>query len=107
MDATMKAEVKRAIALLLAFLLLFFGGVYALGASTSLRELAAMSRGLITCMALLVVCGLAMLSAGIWLVVTLGRNLRALWLGGSASALCGVVVLTGVLSKVIPCAGPS
>jgi hypothetical protein len=103
----MKSRVQRAIALLLAALLLFVGGIYALGGSSELREWAAMSQGLIACMVLLAVCGLTMISAGVWLVATLGRDRRALWMGGGASVLCGVVVLAGVLSKVIPCSGPS
>ncbi len=103
----MESKVQRAIALLVAALLLFFGGSHALGGSSELREWTAMSHSLIACMVLLAVCGLAMISAGVWLVLTLGRDRRALWMGGGASVLCGGVVLAGVLSKVIPCSGPS
>lgn len=43
---------------------------------------------------------------GLWNLVALGRNRIPLRLGGGAAVAAGFVLVAGVLTYVIPCAGP-
>jgi hypothetical protein len=87
--------------------MLIFGAIHALGAFGGLSEWSSMSRALDACLVLLFVGGIGMFVSGAWLLVRFGRAHRPLMLGGFAAALCGFVVIAGVLAKVIPCAGPT
>jgi len=102
----MKATSQRAGTLALALLMLLFGAMYARTGYSMLGEWAAISRALALCAVLFVTCGAVMAGCGVWLLVRT-ENARPLWIGGTATALCGFVILAGVLSNVIPCAGPS
>jgi hypothetical protein len=51
--------------------------------------------------------GPAMMAAGVWVLGSLGRHRLPLWIGGAAAVLSGAVLVTGVLTHVIPCSGPS
>ena len=88
-------------------LMLLFGAMYGRSGYALLGEWSAISRALAACAVLLVVCSAVMVASGIWLLVNKGSSARPLWIGGAATTLCGIVILAGVLSNVIPCAGPS
>lgn len=91
----------------LTALMLLFGAIYGRSGYALLGEWSAISRALAACAVLFVVCGVVMVACGVWLLVKKGDSARPLWIGGAATALCGIVILAGVLSNVIPCAGPS
>jgi hypothetical protein len=102
-----KAAFQQAGTLFLAMLILLFGAMYCRAGYALLGEWSAISRALAACAVLFVVCGAVMVACGLWLLLKMGSSTRPLWLGGAATALCGIVILAGVLAKVIPCAGPS
>lgn len=97
---------KRVAALLFTLLLLVFGVLYALGGAVALREWSAMPHTLVVCIVLIVVSGCVMVMSGLWLIVRLFRDLRPMWIGGAAMAVCGVVLAGGAATKLIPCSGP-
>ena len=104
----MKTTFQHPGTLALAVLMLLFGAIYGRGGLALLGEWAAISPVLAACAVLFLFCGAVMVGCGLWLLVRRGGGFyRPLWIGGSATALCGLVILAGVLSKVIPCAGPS
>jgi hypothetical protein len=88
-------------------LMLLFGAIYGRGGYALLGEWSSISRALAACAVLFVVCGAVMVACGLWLLLKMGSSARPLWIGGAATALCGIVIVAGVLSNVIPCAGPS
>jgi hypothetical protein len=91
----------------LACALLVFGMVSALGGYDFLREWSALRAGLAACALLLLLAGIVMLACG---AVALGfRAWRrgAFRLGGAATCISGAVLVTGVLTHTIPCAGPN
>jgi hypothetical protein len=102
-----KAAFQNTGTLFLAVLMLLFGAIYGRGGYALIGEWSAISRALAACAVLFVVCGAVMVACGLWLLIRIGRDSRPLWIGGAATALCGIVILAGVLSHVIPCAGPS
>jgi hypothetical protein len=51
--------------------------------------------------------GAGMLAGGVWMLGTRGTSRVALWIAGATSAASGVILITGVLTYVIPCTGPS
>jgi len=54
-----------------------------------------------------VVAGPIMLASGVGIFLSLGRHKLPLW-AGSISVICaGTSLIAGVLSYVVPCAGPS
>jgi len=54
-----------------------------------------------------VVAGPIMLASGVGIFLSLGRRKLTLW-AGSVSAICaGVSLVAGVLSYIVPCAGPT
>jgi hypothetical protein len=101
-----KAASQHAGTLFLAVLMLLFGAVYGRTGYALIGEWSAISRALAACAVFFLVCGAVMVVCGVWLLVKTG-SAHPLWIGGAATALCGVVILAGVLAKVIPCAGPS
>jgi hypothetical protein len=102
-----KAAVQHAGTLFLAMLMLLFGAIYGRSGYALLGEWSAISRALAACAVLLVVCSAVMVACGILLLVKKSSSAQPLWIGGAATTLCGIVILAGVLSNVIPCAGPS
>ena len=88
-------------------LMLLFGAIYGRGGYALLGEWSSISRALAACAVLFVVCGAVMVACSLWLLVKTSSSARPLWIGGAATALCGIVIVAGVLSNVIPCAGPS
>ncbi len=103
----MKAVLSRLGAGMLALFMLFFGAIYGFGGRDLLREWSAISLALRGCAVLLLLCGIAMVACAVWLLATLGRNARPLWIGGVMTTLCGGVLLAGVLANVIPCTSPT
>jgi hypothetical protein len=90
----------------LAVLMILFGAIHGRTGYALVGEWPAISGALATCAVVFVVCGVVMVACGVWLLAKMG-SARPLWIGGAATALCGFVILAGVLAKVIPCAGPS
>ncbi len=88
-------------------LMLLFGAIYGRSGYALIGEWAAISPALAACAVLFVICGAVMVACGLWLLMKKSGSARPLWIGGAATALCGIVILAGVLSNVIPCAGPS
>ena len=88
-------------------LMLLFGAIYGRTGYALIGEWSAISGALAACAVLFVICGAVMVASGLWLLVKKSGSARPLWIGGAATALCGIVILAGVLSNVIPCAGPS
>ncbi len=102
-----KAAFQQAGTLFLALIMLLFGAIYGRTGYALLGEWSAISGALAACAVLFVICGAVMFACGLWLLLKKGGSARPLWIGGAATALCGFVLLAGVLAKVIPCAGPS
>ncbi len=51
--------------------------------------------------------GPAMFGAGLWILGSLGRYRIPFRIAGYASAIAGIVLISGVLSYIVPCSGPS
>jgi len=86
---------------------IFFGFLVSRGGYSTLREWRSIGAGLFTCGALWVLAGPIMFVAGLWALVTFGGRATPLWLAGAASVVAGGSLLTGVLTHVVPCSGPS
>lgn len=87
--------------------MVFFGGLISVGGYGILRRWSSISVAFAACGALWLLAGPVMLVAGLWVLGSLGRRRIPLWAGGAAAVLSGVVLVAGVLTYVIPCAGPS
>lgn len=97
---------RRVGAILLTLPLVGFGAFFAFSGSVALREWTAMSAALIACLVLIAASACGMVASGVWLLARRFCQLRALWIGATASAVCGLVLIGGTLAHVIPCSGP-
>ena len=106
METAIQKARRIAVAIVAAAGMLFLGLLVSAMGYQTLREWSFISPAYASCGLLWVVAGPVMLVAGLWLLGSLGRNRIPLLVGGAATALAGVVLVVGVLTYVIPCAGP-
>jgi hypothetical protein len=106
METAIQKARRIAVAIVAAAGMLFLGLLVSAMGYQTLREWSFISPAYASCGLLWVVAGPVMLVAGLWLLGSLGRNRIPLLAGGAATALAGVVLVVGVLTYVIPCAGP-
>ena len=65
------------------------------------------SVALITFAAVSLLAGVAMISSGLWTMLTGGASRRALWAGGIATIVSAANLAWAVLTETIPCSGPA
>lgn len=106
METAIQKARRIAVAIVAAAGMLFLGLLVSAMGYQTLREWSFISPAYASCGLLWVVAGPVMLVAGLWLLGSLGRNRIPLLVGGAATALAGVVLVVGVLTHVVPCAGP-
>jgi len=106
METAIQKARRIAVAIVAAAVMLFLGLLVSAMGYQTLREWSFISPAYASCGLLWVVAGPVMLVAGLWLLGSLGRNRIPLLVGGAATALAGVVLVVGVLTYVVPCAGP-
>jgi hypothetical protein len=106
METAIQKARRLAVASIVAAVMLFFGGVVSRIGYHILREWSSIGPAYAACGVLWVLAGLVMLVAGLWVLGSLGRHRIPLLVGGAATALAGLVLVVGVLTYVIPCAGP-
>jgi len=106
METAIQKARRIAVAIVAAAVMLFLGLLVSAMGYQTLREWSFISPAYASCGLLWVVAGPVMLVAGLWLLGSLGRNRIPLLVGGAATALAGVVLVVGVVTYVIPCAGP-
>lgn len=94
-------------AVLVAVLMLLLGGVLTLFAASAVPEWTALTGALKSIVAIWLVAGPVMLGCGLWLLISLGRHDLPLFIGGGAAFASGALMVAGVLTHVIPCAGPT
>lgn len=58
------------------------------------------------CVLIWVISGPIIVAAALWILLTSGRRRASLWIGGIAAAVDGTTLVAGVLTHVVPCAGP-
>jgi len=106
METAIQKARRLTVTILVAAGMLFFGLLVSLAGYETLREWSFISPAYASCGLLWVVAGPVMLITGLWVLGSLGQNRVPLLLGGAATALAGMVLVVGVLTYVIPCAGP-
>jgi len=106
METAIQKARRLAVASIVAAGMLFFGGVVSRIGYHILRHWSSIGPAYAACGVLWVLTGPVMLVAGLWVVGSLGRHRIPLLVGGAATALAGLVLVVGVLTYVIPCAGP-
>lgn len=99
--------VTRLRGVVLGGLMLVFGLLYGVESLPLLLQWSAVSAALALCAVLFLVCGIVMLACGLWCLMNLASDPRPFRVGGSATVICGMVVVIGVLAKAIPCSGPT
>jgi hypothetical protein len=98
----------RAIWVVIAGLVIgLFGVVVFRSGWWTLQKWSSISSAYAACGVVALLAGIAMMGAGLWALVSLGRYRLPILLGGLATALFGVVTVAGTVTNVIPCAGPS
>lgn len=90
-----------------AVVLAAFGFLVASLGSSVARRWSGISAAYAACGLLWIVAGPVMIAAGFWQLIAFGRLRLPLWIGGGAAFLAGAVLVTGVLTYVVPCSGPS
>jgi hypothetical protein len=88
----------------LAVLMLFFGGIMT-GYGSEVSEWASQSLSA-TCV-LLLLSGLAMVVAALWIFGSLGRKQLPLRIGGVASLAAGIILPAAALTGILQCSGPA
>jgi hypothetical protein len=106
METAIQKARRLAVASIVAAGMLFFGGVVSRIGYHILREWSSIGPAYAACGVLWVLAGPVMLVAGLWVLGSLGRHRIPLLVGGAATVLAGLVLVVGVLTYVIPCAGP-
>ncbi len=94
-------------AMLSAIALILIGSVLVLLGVTYVLEWSALSAGLAACGVVWIVAGPAAVICGLWIIFSVGRHRLPLLIGGGGVFASGIVLVLGVMTKVIPCAGPS
>jgi len=106
METAIQKARRLAVTIIVAAAMLFFGLLVSAMGYLTVREWSFISPAYASCGLLWLVVGPVMLVAGLWVLGSLGRNRVPLLVGGAATALAGLVLVVGVLTYVIPCAGP-
>jgi hypothetical protein len=106
METAIQKARRLAVASIVAAGMLFFGGVVSRIGYHILRHWSSIGPAYAACGVLWVLAGPVMLVAGLWVLGSLGRHRIPLLVGGAATVLAGLVLVVGVLTYVIPCAGP-
>lgn len=92
---------------LVGVLMLLLGALLTQVALPAMLEWDALSGALKSIIAIWIVAGPVALACGLWLLVSLGRRNPPLWTGACALSTSGALMVVGVLTHVIPCAGPT
>lgn len=92
---------------LIGILMLLLGGILTLFALPASMEWSALGGPLKFIVLSWLVAGPVVLGCGVWLIVSLGRYTPPLWVGSAGMFAPGILMVAGVLSHVVPCAGPT
>jgi hypothetical protein len=90
----------------LAVLMLFFGGLMT-GYGSEVSEWASQALSLSATCVLLLLSGLAMVVAALWIFGSLGRKQLPLRIGGVASLAAGIILPAAALTGIMQCSGPA
>ena len=102
-----RARLLRVVGLLCAALMLLFGYVIGMAGYRVIGKWGQISRPYAGIGVLWMIAGLVMLASALGLLLSAGRD-RVPLLAGSVSAVAaGTSLIAGVLTYVVPCAGPS
>jgi hypothetical protein len=106
---TMEATIRKVSvgAMVLALLMLLFGSLMFLFGYFALSEWRSERAALIGCGVVWILTGPAVFGSALWLLGSLGRNLLALRIGGSAIVASGTVLVTAAAAGVLQCSGPA
>ncbi len=102
-----RKAVQTGVAFAVAAVMLLFGYLVSTLGFKVLRDWSSISVLYAACGALWIVAGPAMLGAGAWILASFAPQRRPLFVGGAAAFVAGAVLVVGVLTYVVPCAGPS
>ncbi len=106
MDPMEDSMRKPRVGLMVAALpMLFFGSLMFLFGYFDLSEWRSERAALIACGVVWVVTGPTVFGCALWLLGSLGRNPRALRIGGAASVASGAVLALAAAAGVLPCSG--
>lgn len=94
-------------AMLVGILMLLLGAVLTRFAMPAVLEWTALGGALKLILVIWLIAGPVALASGVWLLVSLGRRAWPIWIGSAALLASGALMLAGVLTHVIPCAGPT
>jgi hypothetical protein len=97
----------RLAAVLVGFLGILLGGMLTLFAAPAFFEWPALTVALRATVLLWLITGPMVLVCGVWSLVSLGRHRMPQWIGAAAIIPAGAVMIVGVLTHFIPCAGPT
>lgn len=106
-DTRLRQSLLRFAGLLCAAVMLLFGYVISAGGYRVVSKWREISGPYAAIAILWVVAGVVMLTAALGILASRGRQPLPLWAGGAGAAAAGVSLIVGVLTYVIPCAGPS
>jgi hypothetical protein len=107
MDARFRQSLLRIAGLLCAAAMLLFGYIISAGGYRAVSKWREISAPYAAIAVLWVVAGPIMLTAALGILASGGRQRLPLWAGGAGAAAAGASLIVGVLTYVIPCAGPS
>ena len=71
-----------------------------------LRDWQALQVPYALCVLTWVISGPIVVASALWILATLGRQRVSLWIVGITAAVDGAALVAGVLTHVVPCAGP-
>jgi hypothetical protein len=109
MSSTMEATVhKPSLSVMsLALVMLFFGLLMSVFGYVAIREWQSERAALIACGVMWILSGPAACGSALWLLGYLGRSRLALWAGGTAILISGMVLMGAAATGVLPCSGPA
>ena len=87
--------------------MILLGAVLTLFALPALVEWEALQASLKLTLVVWTISGPLILASGLWLLVSLGRSGLPVWIGSAALLPSGALMVIGVLTHFIPCAGPT
>ncbi len=98
---------RLAFVVILGLIVMGFGLVVTRAGYSTLLEWPAISVAHALCGLVWILAGPAMFAGSLWVLGSLGRHRIPLWGAGAAAILAGTVLIAGVLTHAVPCAGPS
>src|SRR5512133_724116 len=104
---TARNTILRFAVMLTGLLEILLGGVLILFTLPAFREWSALTLSFRATILLWIIAAPVTLICGVWSLVGLGRHRLPQWIGGSAAISAGAVLIVGVLTHFIPCAGPT